>query len=107
MNECQSRELMGIPEILATPTLERDDVTLIRAAFLSAFNSSFKAELPTANRLQTHRNRYLDKKRPSTLFSKKDRGERSDVIAPNRDVVSCRCNYCRQPLGNWEDILIY
>jgi hypothetical protein len=60
MSECQSRDLMGIPEILATPTLASDDVTLIRAAFLSTFNSSFKAELPTVNRLQTHRNRYLD-----------------------------------------------
>jgi hypothetical protein len=61
--ECQSRELTGIPEILATPTLGTDDVTLIPAAFLPAFNSSFKAELPTVNRLPTSRNRYLDKKK--------------------------------------------
>lgn len=68
MSECQSREMMGIPGILTTPTLWRDDVTLIRAAFLSALNSSFKAELPTANRLQTHRDRYLDKKRNVDTF---------------------------------------
>lgn len=73
MNECQSRDLMGIPEIMATPKLGRDDVTLIRAAFLSAFNSSFKAELPTINRFQNHRNRYLDEKRISKLFNKKKR----------------------------------
>jgi hypothetical protein len=71
MSEFQSRELMGIPGILATATLGRDDVTLIRAAFLWEFNSSFKAEQPTVNRLQTYRNRYLDKKRMSTLFSTK------------------------------------
>jgi hypothetical protein len=108
VNEYQSRELMGIPGILATPTLGRDDVTLIRAAFLSTFNSSFKAGQPTVNRLQNYRNRYLDKKKECRYFSvQKHRRERSDVIALNRDVVSCRRNYCCQPLGNWEDILIY
>ena len=81
MSECQSRELMGIPEILATPTPGRDDVTLIRAAFLSAFNSSFKAELPTANRLQTHRNRYLDKKKDCLHFRVKKTDESVQMLS--------------------------
>lgn len=68
MSEWQSRELTGIPEILATPTLGRDDVTPIRAAFLPAFNSHFKAELPTVNRLPAQRNRYLDKKNYADTF---------------------------------------
>jgi len=81
MIEYHSRELMGIPRILATPTLGRDDVTLIPAAFLSAFNLSFKAEQPTVNRLQTYRNRYLDKKKNVDTFQYKKTEESVQMLS--------------------------